>query len=404
MTEVDREPGSPAPHDATACARPAETPPSVTTPVAPPLQLSSVYKVTGLDQIDALYRGEEAGFFYARDAHPNAASLAAKVAALEGAEAALVCASGMAAESAVMLAALGQGDEVALADGVYGRTAVLVGRELSRFGVAHRAFDATRPESLREVLTPRTRLVFAETLSNPLLRLADVAGLAEVVRASGFDARLVIDHTFAPLLCRPLSLGADAVVHSLTKLIGGHSDVTLGLLAGSKALIERASGLASTFGLTGNPFESWLCLRGLSTLSLRSERACATALDLAHRLGGHPRVMAVHYPGLPNHPDHESAAAVLRGGFGTICTIDLGGRDQADALIRGLRHVPFAPSLGDVATTLSHPATTSHRGESPERWARQGITPGLVRLSIGLEDADDLWDDFRQALDGVPQS
>jgi cystathionine beta-lyase/cystathionine gamma-synthase len=352
--------------------------------------------VEGLDQIDALYEGREAGFIYARDGHPNASALAAKVAALEGAEASLVCASGMAAEAAVFLATLGSGDHVALADGLYGRSSALVRRELARFGVEHTLFDATRPETLRDALTPETRLVFGETLSNPLVRLADVAGLAEVARAAG--AVLVIDQTFAPLLCRPLELGADAVVHSATKLIGGHSDLTLGLLAGSKAMIGRAAEVASTFGLSGNPFESWLAMRGLATLALRSSRACATALALAERLSGHGRVAAVHYPGLPGHPDHALAARVLRGGFGAIVTIDLATRERADAFIRALEHIPFAPSLGDVATTLSHPASTSHRGLSPEQRAALGITPGLVRLSIGLEDPDDLWGELDRAL------
>jgi len=352
--------------------------------------------VAGLDQIDALHEGREPGFIYARDGHPNAAQLAAKVAALEGADAALVCASGMAAESAVFLAELGQGDQVALAESVYGRTAALVGHELSRFGIGHAVFDATRPETLRAALTPSTRLAFAETLSNPLVRLADIEGLAEIARGAG--VRLVIDHTFAPLLCRPLALGAEVVTHSATKLIGGHSDLTLGLVAGSREWIARASAVASTFGLTGDPFQSWLALRGVATLALRSARACATALKLAGRLTSHDRVRTVHYPGLPHHPDHARAARVLKGGFGTIVTLNLGGRAEADAFIRGLRHVPFAPSLGDVATMLSHPATTSHRGQTTEQWRAQGITPGLVRLSIGLEDPDDLWEDLNQAL------
>jgi cystathionine beta-lyase/cystathionine gamma-synthase len=389
------------PQPSTVCARSSEVAASTTGPLSSPIQLSSVYRIDDLRQIDALYQGEEAGYIYARDGHPNATELAAKIAALEGAAAAVVCASGMAAESAVFLACMGQRDEIALSDGLYGRTVALVGRELSRFGVGHRLFDATRPETLREVLTSRTRIVFAETLSNPLVRLADIAGLAEVLRSAGSDARLVIDHTFAPLLCRPLELGADAVTHSLTKLISGHSDVTLGLLAGARALIDRATVVASTFGLTGSPFESWLTLRGVATLSLRSARACGNALALAERLLGHSRVQAVHYPGLSVHPDHARATQVLRGGFGTILTIDLSGRDQADAFIKGLRHVPFAPSLGDVATTLSHPASTSHRGQTAEQWARQGITAGLVRLSVGLEDPEDLWTDFSRALEKV---
>jgi cystathionine beta-lyase/cystathionine gamma-synthase len=386
------------PRPSTICARPTQAPSSSTQPLATPLQLSTVYRVADLRQVDALYQGEETGYTYARDGHPNATELAEKVAALEGAEAALVCASGMAAEATVFLSMLGQGDEIAISEGLYGRTVALVGRELSRFGVGHRLFDATRPQTLYEAITARTRLVFAETISNPLLRLADISGLAEVLDSTGSDAKLVIDHTFAPLLCRPLALGAIAVTHSLTKLISGHSDVTLGALAGSQALIDRAKVVASTFGMTGHPFDCWLALRGVSSLSVRSDRACATALVVAERLAAHPNVKSVRYPGLPTHPDHDRARKVLSGGFGTIVTIDLGAQAEADAFIRALQHVPFAPSLGDAATTLSHPATTSHRGQTEEQWARQGITPGLIRLSIGLEDPEDLWSDFRQAL------
>jgi cystathionine beta-lyase/cystathionine gamma-synthase len=386
----------PRPRPETICARPAPVPSSATEPLVPPLHLSAVYRLEGLDQVDAIYRREVPGFIYARDGHPNAALLADKVAELEGAEATLVCASGMAAEAVVLLSGLNAGDQVALSEGVYGKSSVLITREMARFGVESLLFDATRAETLHAALGPRTRLVFVETLSNPLVRLADIEEIAVLARAHG--ARLVVDHTFAPLLCRPLELGANAVIHSATKLIGGHSDLTLGLLAGASDLIERAAELASTFGLTGNPFESWLALRGIATLGLRSARACATALILAERLEGQGTVRAVHYPGLASHPDHDRAARLLSGGFGTIATIDLGGREQADTFIRTLRHIPFAPSLGDVATTLSHPATTSHRGQDPEAWARQGITPGLVRLSIGLEDPDDLWEDLGHAL------
>ncbi len=384
-----------APDPATICARPPLPNPSKTPPLAPPLQLSSVYEFRGIDQVDAVYEGREPGYIYARDGHPNAAQLAAKVAALEGGEAALVCASGMAAESALMLAMLGQGDRVAIAEGLYGRTTMLAAKELSRFGIGHDLFDQSRPETLRAALTPTTRLVFVETLSNPLLRMADIAGLAAITRPAG--VALAVDHTFAPLLCRPLELGADVVVHSATKSIGGHSDVTLGLLVGSKARIDHLAPIASTFGLTGNPFDSWMALRGAATLALRTERTCATALELARRLEGHPAVARVNYPGLPSHPDHDLARRVLRG-FGAMISFDVGGRSQAGLFIEGLRHIPYAPSLGDVSTTLSHPTTTSHRSQTPEQWARQGITPGLIRLSVGLEAVEDLWADLDRAL------
>jgi cystathionine beta-lyase/cystathionine gamma-synthase len=384
----------------TLCARPPESPPSVTAPLAPALQLSSVYRIEGLDQIDALSQGAVSGFTYARDGHPNAAQLAAKTAALEGAEAALVCGAGMAAEAAILLTTLEQGDHVALSAGLYGKTTRLVTRELARFGIDHSLFDATGAESLRAALTFRTRLVFVETLSNPLVRVADLDGLAAIAHEAG--VMLVVDNTFAPLICRPLEHGADVVTHSATKLISGHSDVTLGLVAGPREFIARAAEVASTFGLTGPAFESWLTLRGLATLALRSARACANALTLAERLSSHPAVQAVHYPGLPAHPDHARASRLLHGGFGAMMAIDLGTRERVDAFIHALKHIVFAPSLGDVATTLSHPTTTSHRDHSAEECTRLGITPGLVRLSIGVEDPEDLWEDFKRGLRAFP--
>ncbi len=380
----------------TVCARPAASAPSTSKPLVPPLDLSIVYTLRSLDHVDAIYNKAEPGYIYARDGHPNATQLAAKIATLEAADAGLVCASGMAAEAALFLAGLGQGEDVALSEGLYGRTVGLITRELARFGVGWTSFDATRPETLKEAINPRTKMVFVETLSNPLVRLADISALAEIAHSA--NATLIVDHTFAPILCQPVKLGADAVTHSATKLIGGHSDLTLGLVAGTREVLDRATPVASTFGLTGNPFESWLCLRGMATLGIRSERSCANALALAEKLESQPAIKAVHYPGLASHPDHARAATMLSGGFGTIVTIDVGERSQADAFIRALEHIPFAPSLGDVATTLSHPATTSHRGQSPEQWARQGITPGLVRLSIGIEDVDDLWADLERGF------
>ncbi len=210
---------------------------------------------------------------------------------------------------------------------------------------------------------------------------------------------LMVDHTFAPLLCRPIDLGATFVMHSVTKLIGGHSDLMLGVVLGPLEAIDRIRNVASTFGQTGNPFESWLALRGLTTLSLRSDRASATALELAARLETHSRVARVLYPGLPSHPDHDLARRLFTSGFGAMVAFDVGGRDQADQLIRSVKHISFAPSLGDVQTTLSHPCSTSHRGQDPDVLNRLGVTPGLIRLSVGLEDPEDLWADLDQALE-----
>ena len=302
----------------------------------------------------------------------------------------------MAAIAATLLALTSQGDHVIISEGLYGKTTTLVSRELVRFGVTHDGFDPANLETLKTLITARTRLILVETISNPLLGVSDLEAIAGVAREGGVP--LLVDHTFAPLLCRPIELGATFVMHSVTKLIGGHSDLTSGVVVGPSKQIGMIQAVASTFGQTGNPFESWLALRGLSTLSLRSDRASATALDLAVRLEAHPKITRVLYPGLPSHPDHELSRRQFPNGFGAMVTFDVGGREQANTLIRSLHHVPFAPSLGDVQTTLSHPCSTSHRGQDPEILKRLGITPGLIRLSVGLEDTDDLWADFEQAL------
>ncbi|MFO0957598.1 MAG: PLP-dependent aspartate aminotransferase family protein [Isosphaeraceae bacterium] len=386
----------------TACARPPRfrEPDRPTPPLAPPIVLSSVFQVADLDQIDAIYEGGAAGYFYARDGHPNRSMLEAKAAGLEATEAALVCGSGMGAEAALFLSVLSAGDHVVLSDGIYGRTVSLVDRELRRFGIESSTFDANDAASLRPAMRANTRMVFVETISNPLVRVADLPSIAAIAGKAG--VLFAVDNTFAPCICRPAEHGADFVSHSATKLIGGHSDVTMGLLCGAVEPIRRAANVGSCFGMTGNAFDCWLTLRGFSTLAVRSSRACANALGLAESLAGHPEVRAVHYPGLESHPDHPRARRLLQDGFGAILTVDLGDRSRASAFIRALKHIPFAPSLGDVCTTLSHPATTSHRFQTAEQWVRQGITPGLIRLSVGIEDLADLRDDIGQALGAIP--
>ncbi len=366
-------------------------------PLVAPLELSAVYCPADLDHVDALYSGEATGFIYAREGHPNAAELANKLARLERGEAGLICASGMGAIASTFLSLLSQNDHALISDGIYGKTASLATKLLPRWGIGHHVFDpGTDAADLEALLRPTTRLIFTETISNPLLRIADLSAMASVARGVGIP--LVVDNTFSPLVCCPIDHGASLVVHSVTKMIGGHSDLTLGALIGTETLIEQARIIASTLGQTGNPFESWLAQRGLATLSLRFRRACETSLELAARFESHEAVERVYYPGLRSHPDFELASRLLKGGFGAIVTIDLGTRDRAQSFIRNLSEIPFAPTLGDVRTTLSHPTSTSHRGQSAEQLARQGISPGMVRISVGIEDADDLWREFRQAL------
>lgn len=385
--------------DATLCARAPQSPPSRSKPLSPPILLSSVYRIDNLDDIEGMTSGRLEGFFYARDGHPNAVQLAAKLARLEGAEAAVICGSGMGAVAASLLALLEKGDHVAFAEGLYGKTTSLITREFARLGIDHSSFDGARPETLREAINSRTRVVVAETISNPLLRVCDFDQIGAIAKEAGVP--LWVDHTFAPLLCRPLEMGATLVIHSLTKLISGHGDVTLGAVMGPRDLIARVHDVSTAFGQTGSPFDCWLTLRGMTTLSLRAERTSRTALELARRLEAHPKVKHVHYPGLASHADHALAARYFPNGRGAMIAFELEGRDEIDRLIRAFHDIPFAPSLGDVETTVNHPCTTSHRAQDPETLRRLGITPGLLRVSTGLEDIEDLWRDFDQALAAV---
>lgn len=393
-------PTDPVVRDSTVCARGTRRAESTSPPLIAPLELSAVYCPVDLDHVDALYGGEASGFIYARDGHPNAAELSEKLARLEHADAGLICASGMGAIAAAFLTLLSQNDHVLISDGIYGKTASLATKLLPRWGIGHDVFDPAMPaEELKALVRPTTRMIFTETISNPLLRVANLEAMAKVARGSGVP--LVVDNTFSPLICRPIDQGATVVMHSVTKMIGGHSDLTLGALLGPQSMIEAIRAVASTLGQTGNPFESWLAHRGLATLSLRFHRACETSLALAGRFESHEVVERVYYPGLASHPDFELATRILTDGFGAIVTIDLGSRERAQAFIRNLPEIPFAPSLGDVQTTLSHPTSTSHRGQTAGQLARQGISAGMVRISVGIEDSDDLWREFRGALDAL---
>ncbi len=358
----------------------------VSTPLVPPLFLSSVYTLPDLDALDRIMNAEEPGFIYARDAHPNARQLAARLAEVEGAGWGLVTGSGMAALAAILLATLEKGQRVVASNRLYGRTSQLLAQELGRFGVDSAFVDVNDLAEVEKALEKPTRLVLVETLSNPLLRVSDVAALARLAHARG--AVLVVDNTFAtPVLTRPLELGADLVMESLTKMIGGHADVTLGLVCGNGDRLAELSATASIWGLMASPFECWLSLRGLDTLPLRMRAACDNALAVARWLQKQPGVARVLYPGLPEHPDHDLAVRVLGGSFGHMLCFDLaGGREAVNRFMRLAPGIPFSPSLGHTTTTLSHPATTSHRYVSPAERRRQGISDGLIRLSVGAED------------------
>jgi cystathionine beta-lyase/cystathionine gamma-synthase len=370
-----------------------------TAPLVPPIYQSSVYTIPDLDVLDAIMDTGEAGFIYARDAHPNAKRLAQRLADVEAAPWGIVTASGMAAITAIVVATLQQGQRIVASNRLYGRTVQLFSQELGRFGVTCEYVDTNDLDQVAAALRKGARLLFVETMSNPLLRVVDLPALAEL--AHGHDCLFVVDNTFAtPTLVRPMQMGADCVMESLTKMIGGHSDVTLGVVCGKDPdMLTQMTASASIWGLSSNPFDCWLTERGLATLELRMRAASANAARLADCLAGHPHVSRVLYPGRPDHADHAVASRILGGAFGNMLCFELtGGRDAVNNLLRRARGVPFSPSLGHTGTTLSHPATTSHRYVSPAEKRRQGITDGLVRLSVGVEDVGQIQRELEKGL------
>lgn len=399
MTQPASRPG-PTPAD-DLCPRPEFLPPLATQPLAPPLYASAVYRCDSPQQAAALLSGEEAGFVYARDGHPNAWLLAEKCRALHGTQQAVMCGSGMSALSAALLAALRQGDHVVASRHLYGQSLHLLSQEAPRLGIACTLVDTCDVHAVRDAMQRQTRLLIVETIANPLLRVADVAALAEVAHQHG--AWLLVDNTFAgPSVFRPATWGADFVLESLTKILNGHSDVLLGLLAGGGEPFQRVASVVSAWGLIGHPFDCWLALRGLSTLPLRAARAADNALHAARFLARQPHVVTVHYPGLPEHPDHALAVRQFGEQFGSMVAFELeGGWAAAERFIAACRRIPFCPSLGDLSTTLSHPASTSHRRLSSQQRAALGIGDGTIRLSLGIESPEAVIDALAEGLAGL---
>ena len=369
-------------------------------PVAPPLQMSVVYAADTPDGLDAQYEGRAPGYTYSREGHPNASVLADRIAALEGApNAGIVTGSGMAAITAVMFALLEAGDRVVGGDQLYGRSLRLMTQDLPRMGFASAFADPGDAGAFREALRAGARLVLVEAVSNPTLRVADMDGIVAAAHEAG--ALVVVDNTFTtPAAYAPFAHGADVVLHSVTKLLAGHSDAMVGwVCARDPEIMARIEAIAVTLGLTPSPFDCWLAERGVHSFPLRFDRASATAAALADALAEMPGVARVVYPGRADHPDHARAAALLGGRWGNMVSFEVGGgRAAANALTAAAEGIAFAPTLGDVGTTLSHPASSSHRALTPEGRARLGIGEGFFRVSVGLEEAGDLIGRFGRAV------
>ena len=346
---------------------------------------------------DAL--GVHKGYEYGRTQNPTRAALEANVAAIENGKEGFAFASGMAAEGAIMTL-LQSGDHVVVTDNTYGGTYRLFERVLRKYQLDFSYVDTSNTEEIRKAIRPSTKMLFLETPTNPVLRLTDLTPACEIAHER--DVFVVVDNTFAsPYVQRPLDFGADLVVHSTTKFLNGHSDSIGGIVVAVRddhrewlRFVQNAEG-----AILG-PMDAWLVLRGTKTLPIRMERHNANAAVLAEYLASHPKVKRVHYPGLTSHPQHALAKRQMRG-FGGLISFELGSLERARTLLNSVRLMALAESLGGVETLISHPATMTHASVPADRRAAIGVTDDLVRVSVGIEDVDDLKEDLAQALDQV---
>ena len=383
---------------------------AATAALAPPIYPATVYACRSPQEAADLLAGETEGFIYSRDGHPNSDMLAKECKACHAAEEAAITGSGMAALALALISQLKQGDHVVVSHQLYGRTLGLFTTEAARCGIDSTVVDTCDLASVERVIHDKTRLVITETIANPMLQVADIGGLAEIAHAC--HAQLLIDNTFAsPVVCRPLELGADLVVESMTKIMNGHSDVILGCLCGNTASWDRVPLAASTWGLFASPHSCWLSLRGMATMGLRVGQATRTAREIAERLHGHPALSELHYPGLPDNPHRGLAQqqfSKVSGDdcYGNMITFRLAGNvEVVDKFIYTLSpEIPFCPSLGDLKTTISHPESTSHRELSSSRRQELGIHPGTIRLSIGIESVDVIFAQLQKGLTAIASS
>ena len=380
-------------------------PPADYTPVSSPIWPASAYIYESMDDMDAVFAGTKPGYVYSRYASPTVSAFEVAVASLEETEAAQAYGSGMAAIHAALLAAGARaGASVVVALDVYGATFTLLRGLFSSLGVNVRLVDVTNLDEVESAIKEvRPVLVLVETLSNPLLKVADIPALATL--AHRYNASLLVDNTFAsPYLFNPSHFGADYVIHSITKYLAGHGDVLGGVVATSAENKNKLYELNKLVGGVLGPFEAWLALRGLKTLPLRMRQHCQNAQQVAEWLSKHPRLTKVNFPGLPEHPQYELAQSLFGGkGYGGMLSFEIGGADKAKVyrFMEALTLCLPATSLGDVYSLVLHPATSSHRSLTPEERARVGIPDGLVRLSTGIEAAEDIIADLDQALEKI---
>lgn len=375
-----------------------EAPCRVTGALDTPIYQSTTFVSADSDEMAAVYGEEKFGYMYTRYGNPTLRALEEKVAALEGGEAALAFASGMAAISSAILGYVRAGDHVVCSRSLYGAAHHFLAEKLPRYGASTTFVESTRVEDFEKAFRPNTKLLYLESPSNPVLEVLDVAALAALARSRGVPS--MMDNTFAsPALQQPLGLGVTVSVHSATKYLCGHGDAMGGLVIGPKHYIaELSRDVLRDFGGVMSPFNAWLILRGIRTLHLRMPAHCANAQKVAEFLAAHPRVERVNYPGLPTHPGHELAKKQMRG-FGAMISFEVkGGYEVGKKVMDRVRIFARAASLGDTRSLIVHSASTSHRAVPREQRLAVGITDGLVRLSVGVEAVEDLLADLDQAL------
>lgn len=382
--------------DATKAIHSGETKRGANVPVAPSVVRTSTFIFSNTEEMKQYAEGKSQAYMYTRYGNPTLAIAEEKIAALEGAEAAVVAASGMAAISSALLSVVKSGDEVIATRQIYGGTYRFMRDWLPRFGIAVRHIEADL-KGIESLVNERTRALYVETPTNPTLQLVDLRKAAKFAREHTLVS--MVDNTFAsPMLQKPISMGFDIVLHSATKYLGGHSDVTAGVVTGNRAAIKKVRDAVIHLGGCMDPEAAFLLIRGIKTLELRVERQCANAMAVAEFLANHPKVERVHYPGLSSHPDHELAKRQMCA-FGAMLAFDLkDGLPAARQFCDRTRLFLLAVSLGGVESLVSLPIYTSHAGMSDEELRKVGVEPGTVRLSVGIEDRDDLIEDLNQAL------
>lgn len=364
--------------------------------LAAPIYQTSTFAYGSFERGAQIFAGETPGYVYSRIANPTVAMLEQKIAALEQAEDAIAFSSGTGAIGSLLLALLNPGDEILFVGPLYGGTEVQLRDLLPRFGI--RAVEVASADALLAAITSRSRMIYVETPMNPTLGIVDLRQVAVIARGAGLIS--VADNTFAtPILTQPLALGIDIALHSATKYIGGHGDATGGIVAGTRRHLEPIRHLGmKQIGACMSPQDAYLFIRGAKTLALRVEQSSENALQLAQFLQQRPEIARVYYPGLPEHPNHATAARQMRA-FGGILSCEMaGGLPAARTLLDALQLITQAVSIGDTDSLACHPASTTHRGVAQEIRQRQGVTDGMIRFSIGIEDAGDLQSDLAQAL------